>query len=115
LRLARPRLPRRRRRLADPQAQAPFESRAAQAQAPRPEARMIAYVALTLGSLAFALWLGWAIRKRALHRRPILLAFAILAWLPALYAGLVFAELVPDHRLRFERPLLTCVGAVVLP
>ena len=76
---------------------------------------MTGYAMLAMASLAFALWLAWAVRGASLHRRPILLAFAILSWLPLFYVGLVFAELVPDHRLRFERPLFTWVGAVVVP
>lgn len=70
---------------------------------------------LLVAALAFALFLRHAIAHDALHRRPILLVAAILGVLPAMYVGLVLTGAVADAWLRFERPLLVIVGAIVVP
>ncbi|HMJ12068.1 MAG TPA: VWA domain-containing protein [Polyangiaceae bacterium] len=51
---------------------------------------------------------------RSIPRRPVLLAFAALSLAPALYTGLVWAGVVRDHLLRFERPLWSVPCALVL-
>lgn len=47
-------------------------------------------------------------------RRPLLLVFAVLSLLPAVYTGLVWAHVFTDTLVRFERPLWSVPCALVL-
>ena len=64
-----------------------------------------AYALLAATLLGAAAFLFWACKKGALHRRLVLLSFALLGLSPALYTALVWARLIGDRYLRFERPL----------
>src|SRR6185503_12501680 len=57
-------------------------------------------------SLAFVAYLVWALRKRALARRPILLVSMLLAAAPAFYVALTWTRLIDEQQLRIERPAL---------
>jgi uncharacterized membrane protein len=76
-------------------------------------AAQLPWVALALGILAFGGYVVWA-HRRGLGKRPLLLALAILGSLPALYLGLTWTRLLPEHYLRFERPLLALPVAVLV-
>ncbi len=77
--------------------------------------RWVPLATLVVGVLAWALYLGFALRRARLGRRPILMATSVLGVLPLLYVGLTWARVLPDHYLRIERPLLAlpCALAVV--
>ena len=65
--------------------------------------------------LLYAGHLTLAIRRRALHRRPVLLTTSLLAALAALYWGLVWMGVADERLLRWERPalVLPCSIAVM--
>lgn len=77
--------------------------------------RLLPFVALAAGLVAFAAWLRWALRARALAKRPVLLVAAVAGVLPAAYVALVWVGAFSDHYLRFERPLGVLAGALALP
>lgn len=68
--------------------------------------------ALVIGSLLGLGWLWFAIRRRGLVGRPVLLTVQLLGLLPVLYVGLVWAGVLPERYVRFERPGLSLVAAV---
>ena len=71
-------------------------------------------LALAALSLTLAAYLWWAIAKRALGHRPILLLSALLAAVPALYVTLTWARLVDERHLRIERPGLAYPVALLI-
>lgn len=77
-------------------------------------AAQLPWVALALGALAFGSYLAFALRQAGLGRRPLLLALTLLGVLPTLYLGLTWTRLLPEHYVRFERPLFALPVAVVL-
>ncbi len=61
-----------------------------------------------------AAYLLFAIRRRGLAQRPLLLGATLLGFLPALYVGLVWVRLLPDRHLRMDRPLLALPVAIAV-
>jgi len=60
-------------------------------------------------------YLGWALKKRGLARRPLVLFASLLAAAPAFYVALSWARLIDERYLRLERPLLSYpVGLLVI-
>jgi Ca-activated chloride channel family protein len=72
--------------------------------------RYLPFVALGAFAIAFGVFLRWAIRRAALHRRRVLFGAVIVAALGPLYVGLVWAGLVPDSYLRLARPWALVLG-----
>lgn len=72
------------------------------------------WLALALGLVVFGSYLGWALRRAGLGRRPLLLGLSLLGVLPVLYLGLTWARVLSEHYVRFERPLLALPAAVVV-
>lgn len=72
------------------------------------------WLALALGLLVFGSYLGWALRRAGLGRRPLLLGLSLLGASPVLYLGLTWARVLSEHYVRFERPLLALPAAVVV-
>jgi uncharacterized membrane protein len=66
---------------------------------------------LVIGVLAFAILVRVAI-GRGVGKRPVLLAGLVVAALPAIYVGLVWARLFSDVYLRIARPWITPIGAL---
>ncbi|MCA9643315.1 MAG: hypothetical protein KC492_21600, partial [Myxococcales bacterium] len=70
--------------------------------------------ALVVGSVLGIAWLWFAVRRRGLAKRPLLLGLQLLGLLPMLYVGLVWAGLLPERYVRFERPGLSVVAALAV-
>src|SRR5687768_17584377 len=71
-------------------------------------------LALIALCVVFAVYLVWAVQRRSLARRPILLVSMVLAAVPAFYVALTWTRWIDERHLRVERPLLVYPVAVAI-